>query len=79
MSKPYVSSILSNYGDIDRVKEDVKTLNEILSRQGSNLLLDVVVENVGKCTIMFKLDTEGRSIVCKGLVEDFMNALQERL
>lgn len=52
---PYVSSIVSVYGDVDRVKQDVTTLNDILSRQGSRLLLDVIAESIGRAALTYKL------------------------
>ncbi len=36
MSK-YVSSIVTKYGDLDKVKQDAATLREMLHRQGNSL------------------------------------------
>ena len=78
MDKPYISSITSRYGDIDKVKEDVKTLNEILKRQGSNLLLDIVAESAGYAAIDFQMTAVDRHNLRSSLLNEFHSALVER-
>lgn len=43
------------YGDVDRVREDAKTLHEILSRQGTDIFLEVIANHVGRCAFKFNL------------------------
>lgn len=79
MSDPYVSSIVNNYGDMDNAQRDIKTLHEILGRQGSYMLLEVVAESTGRAAIKFKLKASTRNLLVDILVGDLRNALDERL
>jgi hypothetical protein len=74
----YVSSIVSKYGDVDRVKSDVETLNEILGRQGSSLLIDVIAESVGATSNRFKLSDSERQRLVESLVTELKESLLER-
>lgn len=79
MSKPYISSMTSNYGDTERVRADVKTLNEILSRQGARLLIDVIAESVGNSVIEFKLNEMESRRILESLEIDLREAILERI
>jgi hypothetical protein len=71
----YVSSIIFKYGDSDNVSKDVTTLKEILARQGSSLLIDVIANHVGETVIKFNLNNEDS----KRLVDSLVNKLKESL
>jgi len=43
----YTSSVIKKYGDSENVPQDVKTIFEILDRQGSSILIDCLAEKVG--------------------------------
>lgn len=74
----YVSSIVTKYGDLDNVRSDVKTLNEILDRQGTSLLIDVIAEHCGDTVNKFKLsDTESKRVL-DTLVTELRDAILER-
>lgn len=74
-SPSYISSLVTKYGDVERVKQDVNTLNEILGRQGSSLLIDVIAEHVGTMVVTHKLtDSEG-----SGLAVNLSNELKESI
>ncbi len=75
----YTSSIINKYGDTDNVKNDVKTLHEILARQGSQLLIDVVSESAGTNANRFKLSESDRSMLIASLVDSLEESLKERL
>ena len=75
----YVSSIMSHYGDIERVKTDAETLSEILSRQGSRLLIEVLAENTGKSASKFKLNDRDRERLTESLIRDLKESLNERV
>jgi hypothetical protein len=77
--KPYVSSIIFKYGDTDNVKKDVKTLNEILSRQGNNLVIDVLAETIGQQAITFKFTSEECARIRESLLNDLREAINERI
>lgn len=69
---------VNKYGDAENVECDVKILNEILARQGSNLLIDVIAEYTGDAANNFKMTIAERETLRTGLVEDLRNALSER-
>jgi len=75
----YISSITTKYGDIANVKADVKALNDIISRQGTSLLIDVISNSVGDSVIKFKLDSTEAQRIVKALVTELNEALLERI
>lgn len=75
---PYVSSIVSLYGDTDNVKRDVATLNDILSRQGSRLLTDVIAEHIGQAAIKYKLTPTEVSRLRNSTIDSLNMAIIER-
>lgn len=79
MSKEYVSSITTKYGDLDRVKADAVTLREILSRQGSSLLIDVIAECAGETANKFNFHSSDRCMTLIALVDELKESLKERL
>lgn len=70
---------MNKYGDIEKVKSDIKTLNEILERQGSSLLIDCIAEKTGNSVNKFKLNKFERMSVLNSLVEEFKESLLERI
>lgn len=75
----YVSSIIKNYGDEERVKSDILVLRDIIDRQGSKLLTDVIAEKCGETANKFNMTDQERSNVMNALLHDFNSALNERL
>jgi hypothetical protein len=67
------------YGYPEKVKADVETLNEILSRQGSSLLIDVIAEHVGSVVSTFKLSKSEVNRVQQSLVVELKEAISERI
>ena len=43
----YTSSLVNKYGDTSKVRQDAKTLKDILSRQGTSLFIDVIADRAG--------------------------------
>lgn len=78
-AKPYVSSITTRYGDVERAKADAAVVNEILGRQGSKFLIDLIAEQCGSVANKFNLDEIERYNLIKALRADIDNALMERL
>lgn len=68
----------SKYGDIDQVKNDVKTLNEILSRQGASLLIDVLAESCGHVANTYKLSSAEIDTLRTKLTNELEEAISER-
>lgn len=75
----YTSSIINNYGDVERVKADAATLQDIFNRQGSDFIIDSHASCVGQTANTYKVDTQGREYLIKSLSEAFKIALSERL
>lgn len=75
----YTSSMINKYGDNDNVNSDIKTLNEILARQGSQLLIDVIAEQAANAANKFKFSNTDRSMTMISLVDSLEEALKERL
>jgi hypothetical protein len=67
------------YGDYDNVTRDVKTLNEILGRQGSGLFLAVIAESVGKSKLQFNLTDEEASRIRESLLSELKEEINERI
>lgn len=72
---PYIPT----YGDLDNVPRDVNTLRDIIARQGSKLLLDVVAETCGETANKFRMSERDRSTLIGSLTVEFNDALRERL
>lgn len=77
--KPYVSSIVTKYNDVSRVKDDVKVLNEILQRQGISLLIDVIANLCGERSIHWKFNEKERAELINNVVTEMRESLAERL
>lgn len=44
----YISSIIINYGDLESVENDFKTLKDIHARQGTYILLERLADYIGE-------------------------------
>lgn len=75
----YISSITTKYGDIDNVKADVKALNDIISRQGTSLLIDTISNSVGDTVNKYKLESTEAQRIVKALVTELKESLLERV
>lgn len=75
----YISSITTNYGDIQNLKQDVVTLHDIIARQGSRLLIDIIAEQAGVLSIRFKLNETERQDLIKSLLKELDESLSERI
>ena len=79
MSSQYTSSIISKYGDIDKVSIDSHRIFEIIDRQGSTLLIDLIAEHAGRTANKFKFAPSDRAMTRIALVDELDEALKERL
>lgn len=70
---------LRGYGDVENLKADLKTLNEILGRQGQNLFVDVLAEAIGQACLTFNLNALERERLLDGACADLKNAISERI
>lgn len=77
--KKYISSIVALYGDESNIKKDVEMINDIIARQGDLLLIRLIAEHAGHCSIKYKMNEDERKRLIKTLVDDLTESLQERL
>jgi hypothetical protein len=75
----YTSSLIFNYGDIDKVKSDFKILDDILKRQGISLLIEVIAEHVGDCSLKYAFSDLEKNRFQGDLISEFNNAICERI
>lgn len=66
------------YGDADNVKKDAAALREILERQGPDLLLEVIANNVGDCVVKHKLDQKEINAVKASYTLSLEHLIEER-
>jgi hypothetical protein len=75
---PYVSSIVSKYGDLERANQDARVLREIYDRQGASLLIDVIAGKAGECALEFKIGAPEIKSLRESLVNELNEAILER-
>lgn len=79
LDKPYISSIIHNYGDMPKVKNDFKTINEIVSRQGLTILIRALAENIGESSLKFKLNFNDRTRLFESVMTEVRETILERI
>lgn len=79
MNDQYTNSVINKYGDTENVKKDSKTVNDIISRQGTTFLLDLISSWAGDCANRFNMGELDRTTLIKSLTAEFNEALKERL
>jgi len=67
------------YGDEQNVANDVKVLTDIINRQGSGILIEVIAELVGRTKIQFDLNEAEIAKIRMSLREELNEALNERV
>lgn len=67
------------YGDSDNVKKDLSTLKEILERQGSDIVLEAIAEQVGYCKINFNLSGAELSAIVSSIKLSLDDLIGERV
>ncbi len=78
MSNQYISSIVTKYGDLDQVKQDSRTLQDIIKRQGTSLVIDNLAEFIGRMSIEYKLSTDEVKNLRESLISELNYAIKER-
>lgn len=66
------------YGDESKVKEDVKVLNDILWRQGSNLLIDTLAEYIGETSLQYRFNSIDIDRLKQSILNELKDAINER-
>jgi hypothetical protein len=69
---------LREYGDLENRKQDIKALEDMISRQGLNFIVDVVSNSIGETVLKYKLDKTEVKRLRDSLLADFKNAINDR-
>ncbi len=67
------------YGDIENVRSDVNTINDIIKRQGAKLVLDVIAEYIGLVALRFKLSSDDAIYARDSYLNDLKESINERI
>lgn len=68
-----------NYGDFDNIKNDVKTLHDIINRQGTNLVVDCLAESLGSTALKFDLTFNESKNALDSIINELTEQTLERL
>lgn len=68
-----------SYGDMGNVRTDMKTLKNIISRQGVGLVNDMIAESIGETVLKFKLNTAEATRIRESVVNELKEAINERI
>jgi hypothetical protein len=66
------------YGDVDNLELDKIRLKDIISRQGTGLVLHSIAEAVGKTTVNFGLDNNDVQQIIESLTKELTESILER-
>lgn len=67
------------YGDYDNVTKDSKVLNEILSRQGTSIFLEIIAEHIGQTNLKFKLSDDDSTRLMNNILTELKADILERI
>lgn len=67
------------YGDLDNVKEDLSTLKDVLERQGSDIVLEAIAEQIGQCRLKFNLSGAELSAIVSSIKLSLDDLIGERV
>tara|TARA_R110000824_G_C14921143_1_gene647721 strand:+ start:56 stop:283 length:228 start_codon:yes stop_codon:yes gene_type:complete len=68
-----------NYGDFDNIKDDVKTLHNIINRQGTVLVTDCIAESIGQASIKFNLSFNESKNGLNSILKELKEQTLERI
>jgi hypothetical protein len=75
----YTSSILYEYGDQNNYQRDFMNLKDILNRQGTLFLTDMIAEYIGKSSWKYNFSHEESLNLLESIVNDLREATYERI
>ena len=70
---------LRNYGDFERLKDDVTTLHDIINRQGTNLVVDCIAESLGITSIKHSLSFDESKQALDSIIDELKTQTYERI
>lgn len=78
MKANYSSRGYQVYGDLDNVKKDLGTLKGILDRQGSDIVLEAIAEQIGHCKLKFNLSSAELAAIVSSIKLSLDDLIGER-
>jgi hypothetical protein len=66
------------YGELDNVKKDLGTLKDILDRQGSDIVLEAIAEQIGHCKLKFNLSSADLAAIVSSIKLSLDDLIGER-
>jgi hypothetical protein len=66
------------YGDLDNAKKDLGTLKDILDRQGSDIVLEAIAEQIGHCKLKFNLSSADLAAIVSSIKLSLDDLIGER-
>lgn len=79
MKANYSASGYQVYGDLDNVKKDSVILKDILERQGSDIVLESIAEQIGQCKLKFNLSGAELSAIVSSIKLSLDDLIGERV
>lgn len=70
---------LRNYGDLSKLNTDIELLNDIINRQGTNLIIDVIAEYVGQQQLQWNFSHDEIKLLIESLTDDLKESILERV
>lgn len=70
---------LRNYGDFEQIKDDVKTLHDIINRQGTNLVVDCMAEIIGDTSSKHNLTFDESKQALESIINELKTQTYERI
>lgn len=70
---------LRNYGDFEQVKNDVKTLHDIINRQGTNLVVDCIAQRLALTALKYDLPFDESKQALESIIDELKTQTFERI
>ena len=69
-----------SYGDLEKLKDDAKSLRDVFNRQGASFMVDVLADSIAEALQKFpNMEAIDREKLVKSVLEDFESQLLERI
>ncbi len=72
-------NLIDKHGDPDNVVKDIISLNDIIRRQGTHLVIEALGESVGNTCKKFGLSEKDKMKILGSLISELTNSISEKL
>lgn len=69
---------LRGYGDVSKAKLDGRALMDLIQRQGTNFVIDVIAEHIGETVLKYGLNEADVKRLKDSLVTELVESINER-